>query len=207
MDSEVALTATAPAGGADAAAAAAAGGSGVAAAAPDISGLMAAAAADSHADEPGAVSTDSSDDDEGSVCAIPDDEECGEDAAPAPEPSCPHSQPLYDGCKLSLFEAVFFLQSFRHEFGVSERAMAALLTFLAVVLPSTHCLPRTLYKLNRVVDADSAQQHIYHVCTRRGCDTGHVWPFLPRTRWLDHKHDKCPSCQGARFTEDLSLGK
>jgi hypothetical protein len=58
------------------------------------------------------------------------------------------------------------------------------------------CLPCWFHA--QVVNANKWNVREQHVCDREGCK-GHVWSYLPKKDWLQHKDDACPECHEPRF--------
>ena len=84
--------------------------------------------------------------------------------------------------------------------------MNHLLAFISrMLLPPGNNVPPSVYKLDLEMEVDDWQLYEHHVCDLESCK-GHVWEPLARSKWKDYQDDKCPLCQGPRFTVDNDVG-
>jgi hypothetical protein len=113
---------------------------------------------------------------------------------------------VYSDSKLTLMQVVYFFLMWKRQYRVGRKAMDSFINFMSLLLPSSgNILPPTLHLFQRVIKAADWQQYELHICSREGC-TGHAWEYLHPSEWLSHQDDKCPKCNGPRFTTSRVTG-
>jgi hypothetical protein len=102
------------------------------------------------------------------------------------------TEPVWEGCNRSRMQSSVVLVTLCQLYGVLDTFVTALLTYLARdLLPSSNCLPRTVYEVKTMIRKLGLQHERIHCCL-----DGHVF-YEEGTPSADL--DKCPTCDCSRY--------
>ncbi|GMH35009.1 hypothetical protein BSKO_02870 [Bryopsis sp. KO-2023] len=105
-----------------------------------------------------------------------------------------------DGSSATVKETVAFFMRLKLDGKISKEIVDKICSFVANrILPKENKMPSSLHVMKKMMDVPSWEEYSRHVCTRKLCLNGYTWRPLPKEKWEEHKHDKCPNCDGPRF--------
>jgi hypothetical protein len=115
------------------------------------------------------------------------------------------SDPLYEGCQLTLAEFLVRFVAIKRSGQVRDRPLQEVLDLIREVLPTPNIVPPTLHLVKKALGVPSIADFERHACIN--CCM--VWPHTKRADYGKHMHDKCDQCGEARFsvTTYSELGK
>jgi hypothetical protein len=112
-------------------------------------------------------------------------------------------EPIYPGARVTVLQACYCLLTHKLSNKFGDVAFDELLRLLhEVFLPEGNLLPPSLYILRKVLGCSNWDEFELHVCSNPNCGA-HVWPYLPRAQYEEHKDDACPCCATARFKPEI----
>jgi hypothetical protein len=104
-------------------------------------------------------------------------------------------EPLYEGCRLTVFMAAFLFLTEKREGKIRDGAFDRLCRIIhEVLLPKGNLFPRSLYLMKKVVGCEDIDDYGLHVCVNE-CMT---FPQIPKKDWKTHSHERC-ECGELRF--------